>query len=213
MSDKNLNETSYDFSTREEMLDKLRAYMNEPDDDSIRLKEEIKSRLLKCPELLWALNAGEEYESVLFDSEGNLNVTGEWDIYFGENSFIRPFLFIPETQDTVANYLCYQVSTDENMRYNNDMKYLVITFTILVHDKNSVDKETGIARHDLLASIIREMMAWSSITMAHAVPIHESEGVTDNNYITKILKFQASMPNNLVVTKKGITSFVNKDKV
>ncbi len=213
MSDETLNNTSFDFLKKEEMLIKLRSYMNEPDDDSIRLKEEIKSRLLKCPELLWALNAGEEYESVLFDSEGNLNETGEWDVYFGENSFIRPFLFIPETQDTVANYLCYQISTDENMRFNSEIKYLVITFTILVHAKNAIDEETGIARHDLIASIIRELMAWSGITMSHAVPIHESEGVTDNNYITKILKFQASMPNNLVVTKKGITSFVNKDKV
>lgn len=213
MSEETLDITSFDFSTREEMLVKLRDYMNEPDDDAIRLKEAIKSRLLRCPELLWALNAGVEYESVLFDDDGNLNLTGEWDIFYGENAPIRPFLFIPETQDTVANYLCVQVSTDENMRYNSEMKYLVITFTILVHAKNAFDLETGIGRHDLIASILRELMAWSSITMSHAVPVHESEGVTDNNYITKILKYQATMPNNLVVTKKGITSFVNKDKV
>lgn len=204
---------TFNFSTKNEMLVNLRAYMEEPDDDAIRLKEKVKARLLNCPELLWSLNAGSQYEAVLFDDDGNLLTTGEWDIYYGENAFIRPFLFIPETQDTVANYLCFQVSTEENMRRNDEMKYFVITFTILVHEKNAIDKEVGIARHDLIASIIRELMAWSSITMSHAVPIFESEGTTDNNYITKVLKFQASLPNNLVVTKKGVTSFVNKDKV
>lgn len=203
---------SYDFSTKEEMLANLRNYMVSPDDDTIRLKEEIKARLLKCPQLLWALNADEDKAAELFDEEGNLNEDGEWDIYFGENSYIRPFLFIPQTQDTVTNYLCYQVSTEENMRYKDDMKYVVITFTIFVHAKNTIDKETGIQRHDLIGSILREIMSWSSITMASAVPIYENEGVTDNNYVSKVLKYQAAMPNNLVVTKNGITSYRYKDK-
>ncbi len=98
------------------------------------------------------------------------------------------------------------------MRYNDKMKYLIITFTILVHENNSIDKETGIARHDLIASILRESLAWSSVGIAHAVPIYENEAVTDNNYITKVLKYQIALPNNLVVTKNGVTSFVNKDK-
>ena len=203
--------TSYGFSTLEEMLDKLRAYLKNPDDDTIRLKTKIESMLRNCPELLWALNS-EDYVEQLFNKDGSLNKTGEWDVYFGENSIIRPFLFIPETQDIVSNYLCYQVSTQENLRYNDAMKYLVLTFTILVHEKNAIDKVTGIARHDLIASIIREKLAWSSIGMASAIPIYENESVTDNNYITKVLKYQISLPNNLVVTKDNITSFENKYK-
>ena len=151
------------------------------------------------------------FEAELFDEDGNLNETGEWDVYFGDTSLIRPFLFIPETQDNVTNYICYQVSTEENMRYNSTMKYLVITFTIFVHEKDSIDKETGIARHDLIGAIIRELMAWSSVTMGHATPIFESESVTDTNYVTKVLKYQAAMPNNLVVTE-GEPMFVNKTK-
>ena len=202
--------TTYGFSTKDEMLDDLRAYMITPDDDTIRLKDKIKDMLLHCPKLLCALN-DKELESELFNEDGTLNDTGEWDAYFGENSLIRPFLFIPETQDIVSNYLCYQASSDENMRRNNTMKYFVITFTILVHEKNSIDKETGIARHDLIASIIRERMAWSGIAMASAVPIYEAESVTDNNYITKVLRYQATLPNNLVVTE-GKPAFVNKTK-
>ena len=201
----------YRFSTKSEMLEQLTAYLNNPDDDTIRLKNKIKQMLLKNPQLLWALNDS-ELEKQLFNDDGTLNETGEWDAYFGENSLIRPFLFIPETQDIVSNYLCYQVSTQENFRYNNSMKYLIVTFTILVQEKDSVDKFTGIARHDLIASIIRESLAWSSVGLADAVPIYEDEAITDNNYITKVIKYQIGLPNNLVVTKNGTTNFVNKYK-
>lgn len=205
------NSTPYDFSTLDEMLDKLRAYLKNPDDDTIRLKSKVEQMLKGCPELLWALNS-DDYSSQLFNEDGSLNETGEWDVYFGENSLIRPFLFIPETQDIVANYLCYQISTQENLRYNDAMKYLILTFTILVQEKNAIDKITGIARHDLIASIIREKLAWSSVGIAHAVPIYENESVTDNNYITKVLKYQIALPNNLVVTKDNVSSFENKTK-
>lgn len=199
------------FSTKAEMISQLQGYLSNPDDDTIRLKEKIKTMMLGCPKLLWALN-NEEYEAELFNEDGSLNDTGEWDVYFGDTSLIRPFLFIPETQDVVANYICYQTSTDENMRYNSEMKYFVITFTIIVHEKDSIDKVTGIARHDLIGGIIRELMAWSSSTMSSAIPIYEGESVTDNNYITKVLKFQATMPNNLVITDSSGTAFVNKTK-
>lgn len=199
------------FSTKAEMVSQLQGYLSNPDDDTIRLKEKIKTMMLGCPKLLWALN-NEEYEAELFNEDGSLNDTGEWDVYFGDSSLIRPFLFIPETQDVVANYICYQTSTDENMRYNSEMKYFVITFTIIVHEKDSIDKVTGIARHDLIGGIIRELMAWSSSTMSSAIPIYEGESVTDNNYITKVLKFQATMPNNLVITDSSGTAFVNKTK-
>lgn len=205
------NSTPYGFSTLDEMLDKLRAYLKNPDDDTIRLKSKVEQMLKGCPELLWALNS-DDYSSQLFNEDGSLNETGEWDVYFGENSLIRPFLFIPETQDIVANYLCYQISTQENLRYNDAMKYLILTFTILVQEKNAIDKITGIARHDLIASIIREKLAWSSVGIAHAVPIYENESVTDNNYITKVLKYQIALPNNLVVTKDNVSSFENKTK-
>ena len=203
--------TTYGFSTKKEMISGLQAYLENPDDDTVRLKEKIKELLLSSPKLLWALN-NEEYEAQLFNDDGSLNDTGEWDVYYGDTSLIRPFLFIPETQDTVANYICFQTSTDENMRYNSDMKYFVITFTIIVHEKDSIDSTTGIARHDLIGSIIRELMAWSKISLAHAIPIYEAESVTDSNYITKVLKYQATMPNNLVVTDSLGTAMVNKSK-
>ena len=79
----------YDFATRDSMLEKLRAYATNPDDDTIRIKSKIKDMFMHCPELLYALDA-KEYEDQLFDEDGNLNIDengeplGEWDSYFGE---------------------------------------------------------------------------------------------------------------------------------
>ena len=105
------------LTTKDELLDKLRAYADTPDDDNIRYKEKIHDALLNNAELLYALN-NEELESELFDGK-ELNIDkeagellGEVDRYFGDNSNIRPYLFIPDTQTDVKHYVCYQVSFD-----------------------------------------------------------------------------------------------------
>ena len=157
------------LTTKEDLLDKLRAYANNPDDDNIKYKDIIRKALLKCPELLYALN-NSELEHELFDEDGNIlidedtgELLGEVDRYFGDNSNIRPYLFIPDTQTDVKHYICYQVAFDELPRYQNVQKYTEITFNIFVNGKDRTDKLTGIPRHDLIASIIREKFNWSNI--------------------------------------------------
>ena len=199
----------YDFSTRDGMLEKLRAYAANPDDDTIRIKAKIKDMFMHCPELLYALDA-KEYEDQLFDKDGNLNIDengeplGEWDSYFGENSYIRPYLYIPETQTKMNCYVCYQVSFSELPRYNEAVKYCIITFTVFVNGGHSIDELTGIPRHDLIAGIIREKFAWTGLTIASAVPVKDEESMTDTHYLVRTLQFQAELPNN------GKTSYNNK---
>ena len=88
--------------TKNDLLNKLRAYRTTPDDDVILYKQKIKNALLSHPCLLYALN-DKKLESELFDKNGNINwewnedakqyePLGEWDRYFGSNSLIRPFL-------------------------------------------------------------------------------------------------------------------------
>ena len=142
------------LTKKEELLNKLRSYASTPDDDNIRYKEKIHDALLKNAELLYALN-NTELESELFDEDDNLlideetgELLGEVDRYFGDNSNIRPYLFIPDTQTEVKNYVCYQVMFDEMPRYKDTQKYTKIIFTIFVNGKNRLDKLTGIPRHD-----------------------------------------------------------------
>lgn len=206
------------LTTKEELLNKLRAYADTPDDDNIRYKEKIHDALLNNAELLYALN-NEELESELFDEDDNLlieeetgELLGEVDRYFGDNSNIRPYLFIPDTQTDVKHYVCYQVAFDELPRYSKIQKYTEITFNIFVNGKDRTDKLTGIPRHDLIASIIRERFNWSSIFGMQTHLISSKESVTDNNYLVRTLIFQVLDLNGIVNTPYGDETYIRNNE-
>ena len=206
------------LTTKEELLDKLRAYADTPDDDNIKYKNIIRKALLNCPELLYALN-NNELEPELFDEDGNLlidedtgELLGEVDRYFGDNSNIRPSLFIPDTQTTVNSYMCYQVMFDELPKYQNIYKYNEIIFNIFVNGKDRTDKLTGIPRHDLIASIIRERFNWSSIFGMQSKLISSKESITDNDYVVRTLIFQIEDTNNIVYTPFDENSYIRNNE-
>ena len=206
------------LTTKEELLNKLRAYAETPDDDNIKYKDIIRKALLNCPELLYALN-NKELESELFDEDGNLlidkdtgELLGEVDRYFGDNSNIRPSLFIPDTQTTVNSYMCYQVMFDELPKYQNIYKYNEIIFNIFVNGKDRTDKLTGIPRHDLIASIIRERFNWSSIFGMQSKLISSKESITDNDYVVRTLIFQIEDTNSIVYTPFDENSYIRNNE-
>ena len=199
--------------TKNDLLNKLRAYSDTPDDENIQYKKKIETALMLNPCLLYALNE-KSLESELFDDDGNINwelneetneyePLGEWDRYFGSDSNIRPFLFIPDTQTEVKHYICYQVSFQDTVRYQPGLKPTLVTFTIFVHGNDRMDKLTGIPRHDLIASIIRERFAWSNIFGMQTHLISNRESTTDNNYLVRTLVFQLTDLNSSVQTSYG----------
>lgn len=200
-----------DIGTKQELLDKLRHYSTAPDDENVRYKNIIKKTLLSCPELLYSIHE-QSLESELFNPDGTINYDGEWDLYFGETSNIRPYLYIPETQDTVKHYVCYQVSFDEIPSFNDIKKYTRITFTILVNGKDAMDKLTGIPRHDLIASVIREKINWSSIFGMKIKLVSSKESHSDNNYVVRTMIFELLDLNGIVYTPYNEeTCIINND--
>ena len=198
--------------TKQDMLNKLRAFKEIPDNDTIRFKKKIEKKLMGCPELLYALNET-KLESELFDDDGNINwdtetgePLGEWDRYFGSDSNIRPFLFIPDTQAKVKHYICYQVNFTESPRYNSVEKYIQVKFTIFIQGDDRMDELTGIPRHDLLAAIIQEQINWTNIFGTQCMIVSDQESTTDNNYLVRTFIFQATMPNS--ITKNS--TIINK---
>lgn len=205
--------------TKNDLLNKLRAYKTTPDDENIQYKKKIEKALMLNPCLLYALNE-KSLESELFDDDGNINwewnedtkeyePLGEWDRYFGGTSNIRPYLFIPDTQTEVKHYICYQVSFDEMPRYQDTLKYTNVTFTIFVHGNDRNDKLTGIPRHDLIASIIRERFNWSNIFGMQTHLISSKESTTDNNYLVRTLVFQVVDTNGIYKTTNNKTTVNN----
>lgn len=205
--------------TKNDLLNKLRAYRITTDDENIQYKKKIEKALMLNPCLLYALNE-KSLESELFDDDGNINwewnedtkeyePLGEWDRYFGGTSNIRPYLFIPDTQTEVKHYICYQVSFDKMPRYQDTLKYTNITFTIFVHGNDRNDKLTGIPRHDLIASIIRERFNWSNIFGMQTHLVSSKESTTDNNYLVRTLVFQVVDTNGIHKTTDKKSSIIN----
>ena len=205
--------------TKDDLLNKLRAYKTTPDDENIQYKKKIEKALMLNPCLLYTLNE-KSLESELFDDDGNINwkwnedtkeyePLGEWDRYFGSDSNIRPFLFIPDTQTEVKHYICYQTSFNESPRYNAIEKYAQITFTIFVHGNDRMDKSTGIPRHDLIASILRERINWTNIFGTHCELVSNRESTTDNNYLVRTLVFQLTALKNISQTQNNKSCVIN----
>ena len=192
--------------TKQGIIDSLNAYASTPDDDAIRCKEVVKQELLNCPTLLYLLN-NKNHAGELFNEDGTLNREGEWDLYFNDN--IRPYMFFPETQTESKNFLCYKVETDEISRFNAVEKIMRITFVVLCDVRDVIDLDTGIARHDLIASVIRERFNWSNIFGSQIHIVSHKETVTDTNYVTRTLIFESTTPNSIVQTDANGTRVIN----
>ena len=113
---------------------------------------------------------------------------------------IYPFVRIPGTQDTSRNYICYSVDDMSANERNERMKQQYIQFVVFVH-KDLVKTKYGVARHDLLGYIIRDLFNRSHLFGHELKMIYDKEGVTDTDYTTRTLKFQLITPE---VTQDGL---------
>ena len=80
----------------------------------------------------------------------------------------------------------------------------------MIHPDDVMDTLTGIPRHDLLASIIRENFAWTGLTTAAAVPVQDVEQTSDMKYLIRTLQYQVELPNAIVKTDQAGTYYNNK---
>ena len=81
-----------------------------------------------------------------------------------------------------------------------------------MNGKDRTDKLTGIPRHDLIASIIRERFNWSSIFGMQTHLISSKESVTDNNYLVRTLVFQVLDLNGIVNTPYGDKTYIRNNE-
>ena len=176
----------------QEQLQTLRSYKTVSDDDNIRYKEIIKKALIEDPLILYLLNNNE-----IEDPDEYLDYS------------IKPFYMIHDTQHNVQNFICYEVSYREQMRYNDAFKLQQIIFYILCEQKNNIEKYTGIARHDLIAARIRDIFNWTNKFGVQCHCISDMPSMVDNDYNCRTLTFEMNAPNNLVKTRNNVTRVVN----
>ena len=170
-----------------ETVKDLRQLKNQLDSDDIRWKEVIKRKLLNNEMLIHALNNKDLEEA---------------DDYFGVN--ILPYYIIHPTQTNVGNFVCFETQFDDIERGNKIFKYGQVVFYILCEQKNLIDEETYIARHDLLAALIIDEFNWTNYFGLQCHCVSNKPSVTDNDYACRTLIFELETPNNIIKTQKSL---------
>lgn len=155
--------------------------MQNINDDISSMKRQIKQKLISDTDIIVALHNTDLDE----DSP---------DDYLDVNIF--GFLRIPQTQDTVRNFICVTVDDIEDHRYNEVMKLQNLTFTVICH-LSDMKTKWGIDRHDLLGYLIRDTFNWTNMFGLQFHLIYNKESVLDGDYYCRTLKFEATKPNQL----------------
>lgn len=174
----------------------LQSYIDRIDNDNIKLKQEIKQRLMNNKYIIRALNNEELW-----------NADAEPDEYFGVN--ILDYYSIDPTQTNVQNFICFETSFDELNRYNNTVKLQEIIFYILCRVDNIRDNDTSLSRTDLLAALITDEFNFEPLLGGRIHLVSDKPSVVDNKYPARTLIFEQTTDANLVKTKSGITSIIN----
>ena len=177
------------------------------DYDCIRIKEIIKKKLLANDDIIHVLDNKELQEA---DAEN--------DEYFWKNIF--PFYLIPEAQTDSKNFICFTIGyenvernfTNSSHTYNDLQRHLHIVFVILCERKNIKDRDTGVARHDLLGALIQNEFNFTNYFGRKIELISDEESVVDNVYLCRTLVFSQVTDNNMTKTQYGSPSrLVNKE--
>lgn len=150
-------------------------------DDIIEMKRLIKQKLIADTDILEALN--------------NPDIDIDSPDEFLDNN-IYGFIRIPQTQDTVRNFICFTVDDIEENRFNEVMKAQYIQFNCICHLED-MKTEYGIDRHDLLGYLVRDTFNWTNIFGLQFKLIYNKESTVDSDYYCRTLKFAATKPNSL----------------
>ena len=149
-------------------------------DDISVMKRQIKQKLIDDLDILEALH-----------SEIDIDSPDEF-----LDTHIFGFLRIPDTQDTVRNFICISVDDMEDHRFNEVIKLQTLQFTVISH-LSDIKTEYGIDRHDLLGYLIRDIFNWTNMFGLQFHLIYNKEGNLDGDYYCRTLKFEAEKLNSL----------------
>ena len=151
------------------------------DDDIIRKKRLIEQILCSDKDVI----------EILDNPKLNPDIPEE---YVGENIF--GFLRVPGTQDVSKNFITFIVDDMGHAPNNQTMKMQYVQFVVFVH-KDLVKTKYGMARHDLLGYLIRDIFHLSNSLGSQMEITYNKEGITDTDFYTRTLRFEMTTPNSM----------------
>jgi hypothetical protein len=156
------------------------------EDDIIEMKRLIKQKLIADRDILEALN-NKDIDIENSDEFLDVNIFG----------FIR----IPQTQDTVRNFICFAVNDIEPDRDNAHFKKQYMQFNCICH-LDDMKTKYGIDRHDLLAYLVRDTFNWTNDFGLQFKLISNKESIVDSDYYCRTLQFESTKPNSLIKARR-----------
>ena len=144
------------------------------DDDIARKKRIIERMLYSDPDIVEILD------------NPDIDPESPEDLVY-ENLF--PCLRIPGTQDVSKNFITFTVDDTERIQSNQVMKTQIVQFVVFVH-KDHIKTKYGMARHDLLAYLIRDIFNLSNELGSQMEIVSNREHTTDTDYHTRTLRFE-----------------------
>ena len=175
--------------TFDDDLQKIIDYKKHYENDNIYYKEIIKDKLINNSSIIKALNNSDLDPDCPAD-------------YMGEN--ILPYYLIVKTQGKARNYICFETLFEEIPRYNKVMKFGQVVFYIICDNKTIYDKDTGIARHDLLAALISDEFNWTNMFGTQIKLVSDKPVAIDDQYVGRTLIFEQTTTNNVIKDRKVI---------
>lgn len=183
------------------------SLVHDVEDDDSRLKREIKEKLINNKYIIKAL-----------DNKELEKAEAEPDEYYGKSIF--PYYIIHPTQVKSNNFICFETRFSELERFNKVIKNQQIVFYILCEQKNQTVTtdtdlsggitELGIARHDLIASLLIHEFNFYPFKGGKAHLISNVPNTTDDNYAVRTLTFEFNTDANIVKTVGGEPRIINK---
>jgi hypothetical protein len=164
-------------------IEEIIQYKKQKGNDNIQYKETIKEKLINNSKIIRSLN-NKDLDPYCPDD------------YYGDN--ILPYYLLVDTQTNDKNYICFETSFTEVARYNNIMKLGQVIFYIICNNKDILDKETGIARHDLLAALITDEFDWSNLFGTQVKLVSDRPIAIDSRAVGRTLVFEQTIPNSIV---------------
>jgi hypothetical protein len=152
----------------------MRRDIQKVDDDIIRKKRIIEQALYSDPDIVEVLD------------DPDIDPSCPEDLLY---SSIYSFIRIPGTKDKSKNYISFSFSDMGLSPRNEVMKNQYVQFVVFVH-KNLAKTNFGMARHDCLGYLIRDIFNLSDVLGSQMNLVSNAEGATDTDYITRTLKFE-----------------------
>ena len=152
----------------------MRRDIQRVDDDIIRKKRIIEQTLYSDPDIVEVIN------------DPDIDPSCPEELVYRS---IWPFIRIPGVQDKSKNYITFSISDMSLSARNEVIKNQYVQFVIFVH-KDLAETNYGMARHDCLGYLIRDIFNLSDKLGAQMNLVSNVEGATDTDYLTRTLKFE-----------------------